>query len=102
MDDILRGIDKNKVDENLYASLSFTIERENNSSLPFLDMLLTRNDKNVTSTWYTEPTDTGLTMNFHSLALQRYKRTVVVGMVHRIHHSCSTWGKKLKNVLVFP
>lgn len=97
MDDILREIDENKAEDklyeinNLYPSLSFTLKRENVTSIPFLDMLLTRNKNKVTSEWFTKPTDTGLTMNYHSLALQRYKRTVVIGRVYRIHQSCSTW-----------
>lgn len=45
MDVILREIDKNKVEtklheiKDLHPSLSFTIERENDTSIPFLDML---------------------------------------------------------------
>ena len=45
----------------------------------------------LTSTWYTKPTDTGLILNYHSLAPKRYKRSVVSGFVHRIYNSCSTW-----------
>ena len=45
----------------------------------------------MTSTWYTKTTDTGLTMNFHALAPDRYKRSVVSGMVNRILRACSTW-----------
>ena len=62
-----------------------------NSNLPFLDMLIQNNNGKLTSTWYTKTTDTGLTMNFHSLAPDRYKRSVVSGMVHRILQACSTW-----------
>ena len=42
-------------------------------------------------TWYTKPTDTGLIMNFHSLAPRKYKRAVVSGFVHRIYRACSNW-----------
>ena len=35
--------------------------------------------------------DTGLTLNFHSLAPMKYKRSVVIGFVHRIFRSCSSW-----------
>ena len=50
-----------------------------------------RNDKQVESTWYCKPTDTGLLMNFHALAPKRYKRGVVNGFVHRNYRACSTW-----------
>jgi hypothetical protein len=45
----------------------------------------------LTSIWYSTTTDTGLTMNFHSLSPIKYKCSVVAGMVYRIHHACSTW-----------
>ena len=35
-------------------------------------------------------TDKGLVMNYHSLAPEIYKRSVVIGMVHRIIRSCSS------------
>ena len=97
MDDILRDINKNDIDKtlddinSLHPSLRFTIEKENNRSLPFLDMIITRENGRLTSTWYTKPTDTGLTMNFLSLAPERYKRSVVTGMIYRIVRACSTW-----------
>lgn len=46
MDDYLRNIKANKVQEklvqinSLHPSLKFTMEREHNSSLPFLDKLI--------------------------------------------------------------
>ena len=36
-------------------------------------MKIIHNDKKLTSTWYSKTTDTGLTMNFHSLAPIKYK-----------------------------
>ena len=45
----------------------------------------------LSSTWYSKPTDTGLIMNFHSLAPKKYKRSVVSGFVHRIYRACSNW-----------
>lgn len=75
MDDVLRNIDRNNIDEklqqinNLHPSLKFTIEREGeNASIPFLDMLICRSNNDLSCKWYTKLTDTGLTMNFHSLA----------------------------------
>ncbi|XP_057290128.1 uncharacterized protein LOC130612790 [Hydractinia symbiolongicarpus] len=99
MDDVLRNIERNRIDEkllqinDLHPSLKFTIEKEGkNTSIPFLDMLIIRSNNNLSSTWYTKATDTGLTMNFHSLAPRKYKRSVVSGLVHRIHRACSTWS----------
>ena len=47
--------------------------------------------RQVSTTWYSKPTDTGLILNFHSLAPKKYKRSVVSGFVHRIWRACSTW-----------
>lgn len=67
------------------------MEREKDGFLPHLDMKIKNDYGKLSSTWYTKPTDTGLVMNFHSLAPKKYKRSVVSGMVHRIYRSCSNW-----------
>ena len=98
MDDILRNIKTDQINEklhelnNLHPSLTFTIENESNGSIPFLDMRIHHNaEGSLTSSWYCKKTDTGLLMNFHALAPDKYKRSVVSGMVHRIVRACSTW-----------
>ena len=88
MDDILRDINEVDIDTKLieinrfHQSLKFTLETEADCSIPFLDLKLIRKGKEIQSTWYTKDTDTGLIMNFHSLAPQKYKRSVVSGFVH--------------------
>ena len=74
----------------LHSSLTFTlIERETDGSLPMLDMNILNHEGNLSSTWYSKPNSTGLTMNYHVLAPQKYRRAVVTGLVHRIFRSCS-------------
>ena len=111
MDDILREIKESEIGDklheinNYHPNLKFTIERENEASLPFLDMRIIRNGGRLTSSWYTKSTDTGLTMNFHALAPRKYKKSVVSGIVYRIFNACSTWNnfdtglKKAKKLL---
>ena len=71
MDDILKDIKKNKIDETLTKinelddNLKFTVERERDTSIPFLDMRIVRKNTKLESTWYSKPTDTVLVMNFH-------------------------------------
>ena len=83
MDDILREIRRPEIDNkladinNLHPNLSFTIEKENEGTLPFLDMKLKHEGIHLSSTWYSKPTDTGLILNYHALAPKRYKRSVV-------------------------
>ena len=82
-----------KVDDinKLHPALKFTVEREEDGNSPVLDMRLINENGHLSSTWYHKPTDTGLIMNFHSLAPKRYKRSVVSGFVYRIFRACSTW-----------
>ena len=98
MDDIVREIKTENIDQKLseinsfHPALKFTIEKETDDSLPFLDMRIIRKDCKLSSTWYSKPTDTGLIMNFHSFAPQKYKQSVVSGFVYRIYRSCSSWA----------
>ena len=98
MDDIIRNIKRIEIKRKLaeinkyHSSLEFTIETEQNQSIPFLDMKITRQNGKLYSTWFYKTTDTGLTMNFHAIAPLRYKKSVVSGLVHRIHRACSTWA----------
>ena len=97
MDDIIRTIKRDQIDitlrqiNELHPSLKFTIEQENEVGLPFLDMMIIRQNRRLSSTWYNKPTDTGLVMNYLALAPKKYKRSVVSGVVHRIYRACSTW-----------
>jgi len=98
MDDILQDIKSSEINNKLaeinalHENLTFTIERQTNGKIPFLDMQITCDQHGkLTSSWYNKPTDTGLILNYHALAPRRYKRSVVSGFVHRIARACSTW-----------
>ena len=97
MDDIICSIDKSKIDSHLtlinsiHPMLLFTHESEKEGRLPFLDMEIINNNGSLASKWYRKPTDTGLSLNFHSLAPMKYKRSVVTSFVYRIFRACSSW-----------
>ena len=97
MDDILCSINKNNIDERLdianklHPNLKFTVERENNGKLSFLDMVIFNNNGSLSSGWFRKDTDTGLTLNFNSLAPMKYKKSVVTSFVYRIFRACSNW-----------
>ena len=78
---------------DLHPNLKFTVEIEKNGELPFLDTKFFHNQTTgqISSTWYRKDTDTGLIMNFHSMAPRRYKRSLIGGLVHRIYRVCSNW-----------
>ena len=93
MDDILCSIKKDSIESHLYMinnlhpSLSFTYEVETNCKLPFLDMKICNNNGLI-------GTGNQLTraLNFHALAPLKYKRSVVIGFIHRIYRACSSWS----------
>ena len=96
MDDIILKINVDKIVRtlmsinNMHPSLKFTMEREENGKITFLDMKILNTKEKLSSTWYTKPSDLGLMMNYHALAPKRYKRSVVSGYVHCIYLSCSS------------
>ena len=53
--------------------------------------MLMHQGQNIESTWYTKPSNTGVTLNFHAIAPLSYKRSVVRSFTHRIWNSCSTY-----------
>ena len=97
MDDIICVVNKDVVEDKLqeinsfHSSLEFTCEKEKDGAIPFLDMVIMRKEGTLYSKWYRKLTDTGLTMNFHALAPFKYKKSVIIGFVHRIFRSCSNW-----------
>ena len=99
MDDVLRSIKRQNIEaklaeiNRLHPNLKFTVETETDGKLPYLDMEIIHMDNTLSSTWYVKPSDTGLIMNFHSVAPKQYKRSVVAGFVHRIFRACSNWRK---------
>ena len=84
MDDIICSIENNNIDSHLtminsiHPKLKFTHETPKNGMLPFLDMEIINNNGCLSSRWYRKPTDTGLTLNFHSLAPLKYKKSVII------------------------
>ena len=97
MDDILRDIKKNKVQEKLdeinrlHPNLKFTSEVESDERIAFLDIEIIHKENRLSSVWYSKPTDTGLIMNFHAMSPKKYKRSIVQGFVHRIFRASSSW-----------
>ena len=79
MDDIIWSIETNNIDSHLaminsiHPNLTFTHEIPKDGRLPFLDMEIINTNGVLSSKWYRKPTDTGLTLNYHSLAPLKYK-----------------------------
>ena len=70
---------------SLHNSLTFTLEREKDGSLPMRcwDMKILNHEGNRSSIWYSKPSSTGLIMNYHALASHKYKRDFSIGFSGR-------------------
>lgn len=92
VDDCILAVPSNKENDILntfnsfHPRLQFTIENENeNNSISFLDILLTRKDQNVHTDWFFKTTHSERYLNFNSIAPVKYKISVVNGLVDRCH-----------------
>ena len=99
VDDILTAVKRLELESTMveinmmHESLKFTYESEDkDAKLSFLDMELKHENCKITSTWYTKPTSTGLTLNFNAMAPRRYKRSIVKSFIHRVYNACSNWA----------
>ena len=75
-----------------HPSISFTKEEEDNNSLPFLDVLVTRRqDNTLSASLYRKPTFSGLYLKFDSFVPRNFKRGLVTCLVNRAWRICSTY-----------
>ena len=70
--------------------MNFTEEFEANNSITFLDVLVTREEDQLTTSLYRKPTHTGLYMLWDSCQNRRYKLGLIRTLVIRIYRICST------------
>ena len=76
-----------KINEYLntkHVNIKFTTEKEVNWSLPFLDVLISRNKKGFTETVYHKPTFSGVCSNFNSFIADEYKNGLIFTLLFRI------------------
>ena len=69
---------------NRHPNIKFTIEKQNNHSIAFLDVFISSiNNQNLTLQTYHKSTYTGLLLNFKSLTSFSYKISLVRCLVGR-------------------
>ena len=66
-----------------HPSLSFTMEVQTNGQLPFLGMLLTKDETSISTSVYHKLTDSGLLLHYHSHTDKRYKTGLIKTMLYR-------------------
>ena len=106
VDDIFAVIDKNAVNtvldklNSFHPSVQFTVETENQNSIPFLDVLVKKDptSQNIQTTVYYKSTHTGQYLNYHSHHPVIHKQSVVDTLVSRASNICSTKKDKSKEI----
>ena len=73
-----------------HPAIQFTMEVAENNKLPFLGMMIEKNDCHLTTSVYRKPTDTGLLLHYQSHVDQRYKRSLLNTMLNRAYRLSST------------
>ena len=96
LDDVLAIIPKNKIDHHLNfinslnPSIQFTVDIEQNSRLPFLDLLIIRAPSgNLSFSIYRKPTHTNNYLKFNSNNPMGHKKAVAKSLFDRAKNLCS-------------
>ena len=72
-----------------YPNTSFTLEKENNSQLPFLDVLFIRNGTRLDTTVYRKNTHNDLYLHWEAFTPVSWKRGTLTRQVNRAYLVCS-------------
>ena len=73
----------------LHPSLRFTIEKESNLALPFLDVLVEKPPSKFITSMYRKPTITGQYLRWNSFSPRKRKTNLILTLTHRALAICS-------------
>ena len=84
----------------MHPALKFTIEKEENQCLPFMDVFLQRSGNNFIRSIYRKPTFTGLYTRWDSFAPTQQKISLLKSLISRAQKICSkaVLGNELQNL----
>ena len=69
-----------------------------NNTLPFLDTLIHRADKNINISVYRKPTHTGLSTKWNSYVPIQFKQNLIKTLLNKSHNICNTYLNKHKKI----
>ena len=111
VDDIVAAFDKEQDSLDFlnkrHANIKFTIEKQINHSIAFLDVFISGiNNQNLTLQTYHKSTYTGLFLNFKSFTSFSYKISFIKCLIDRSFKICNNWNsfhndrEKIKSNLI--
>ena len=74
-----------------HEKINFTMEKEANKRIPFLDLLVEKTDSGINLSIYRKPTFTGLGINYLSACYEKYKCNTITTLVHRAYNLSSNF-----------
>lgn len=96
VDDIICILPKEQVEQylahinSINSNIQFTVEKEQNNALPFLDLqIIRKNDGSLTFTVYRKPTHTENYLKFDSSNPINHKKAVIRSLIDRSLKICS-------------
>ena len=75
-----------------HPNIKFTIEKEKNKQLPFLDVLSDSSSNKLVTSVYRKPTYTGLLTNYNSFTSPNYKKGLIKTLIDRTFRINSAWS----------
>ena len=103
VDDTLTVVQKDVLEDfhrhlnSVEPSVKFTVETEADEQIPFLDVLVIRNDDgSIDTTVYRKPTHTGRYLNFYSDSPRAHLEAVVRSLFQRADTHCSNTALRTK------
>lgn len=90
VDDILTTVPEDKVDQILEAfndynpDVQFTIEKESNQRISFLELIIIRDGGSIKLDWYNKPSWSGRYINFESHLILAFKKNTVSLLAEKI------------------
>ena len=74
-----------------HDNIKFTIEKEKDNKLPFLDIKLEKTELGISTSVHKKDTDTGLLTNFSSFVCFKYKVSLIKCLIDRIFRINNSW-----------
>ena len=79
-----------------HATIKFTMEKEINKSINFLDVKIRiENDNSISTSTYHKPTFTGVMLNWNSLTSMKYKKGLISCLLDRSSKICSSEAQRI-------
>lgn len=70
--------------EKFNTNIKFTVEKENNNEIAFLDLKLKRKDNKIITDWYSKPTSSNRLLNYLSSHPKRIKINIAKSFINKV------------------